>query len=351
MQKKQIIKILMTAALCMGLTGCIGKSSGGTLTQQGMEAIESGDYAAAGENFNQALAGGEDAVLAYRGLGLSLMGQANYEQALEAFEQALSYTDEKMPDTVEDIQLYKASAQFRLKDYEGTIDTCSTILENDDQMVDAYYLRGAGFLCQGSQDKAKVDFDQAAALTPKDYELYLNIYEVYQTQNLSGVGDEYLQTALNIAPSGVEDYYSIGRIYFYLGQYDEAQTALLSPVDQEYQPALYLMSRIYLEQEDYAHAKAMYETIQQKNGDSAEVYNGLALCSIAAGEYDEALTYISQGLALNENAGRQELLFNEIVAYEKKLDFGTAKVKAQAYVEAYPTDEAGQKEMDFLSSR
>ena len=46
-------------------------------------------------------------------------------------------------------------------------------------------------------------------------------------------------------------------------------------------------------------------------------YNGLALCAIADEDYDGALSYISQGLALDGTEGKQDLYFNEIVAYEK----------------------------------
>ena len=75
------------------------------------------------------------------------------------------------------------------------------------------------------------------------------------------------------------------------------------------------------------------------------------MCCLAAGEYDQAIQYIEQGLSLGEDTGKQELLFNEIVAYEKKLDFTTARVKAENYVALYPTDEAGQKEYTFLKTR
>lgn len=47
----------------------------------------------------------------------------------------------------------------------------------------------------------------------------------------------------------------------------------------------------------------------------------------------------------------QSLLFNEIVAYEKKLDFSTAQEKAVSYVGMYPEDEEAAKELDFLKSR
>ena len=47
----------------------------------------------------------------------------------------------------------------------------------------------------------------------------------------------------------------------------------------------------------------------------------------------------------------QSLLFNEIVAYEKKLDFATALTKAQEYVDMFPEDFAAKKELAFLKTR
>lgn len=351
MKNKKVMTAFLAAAMMMNMTGCAGKSTGGTMTKQGMEAIEALDYSGALADFEQAVTDGEDAVPALRGMGMAYMGMARYEEAIEAFNEALEYTDDKMEETVRDIQLYKASAQYRLKDYEATVETCDELLKDEAEVADAYYMRGASYLNMGYQDRAKEDFDQAVALTPEDYTLYLNIYEAFEKRNLSAVGDEYLQTALNIPPKDAEDYYCIGQIYYYLEQYEQAQSALISPVDEKYLPALHLMGRIYLAQEDYVHAKAMYETIQQESGESAETYNGLALCCLSAGEYDQAIQYIEQGLNVAADTEKQELLFNEIVAYEKKLDFTTARVKAENYVTLYPTDEAGQKELAFLKNR
>lgn len=336
----------------VSLNGCMGKERGGAFTAAGMEAIEKLDYTGALEEFQQALQSGEDFVLAYRGQGMAYMGLARYEEAVGAFAEALSYTDTKMPETIRDIQLYMASAQYRMKDYESTISTCTDILQDEDRpSADALYLRGASHLSQGSEAQAREDFDKAVALTPEDYTLYLNIYESYEAQNLSAVGDEYLQTALRIVPKKAEDYYCIGRIYFYLQQYEQAQTALLTPVEQRYLPALYLMGRIYLAQEDYGHARSMYETAQEENGETTQSLNGLALCCLEEGSYDQALEYIQRGLALEGESGKQELYFNEIAAYERKLDFATAREKAIEYVQRYPTDEAGQKELKFLATR
>ena len=60
---------------------------------------------------------------------------------------------------------------------------------------------------------------------------------------------------------------------------------------------------------------------------------------------------ISSGISIASDDEMQSLLFNEIVAYEKKLDFSTAQEKAVSYVGMYPEDEEAAKELDFLKSR
>ena len=47
----------------------------------------------------------------------------------------------------------------------------------------------------------------------------------------------------------------------------------------------------------------------------------------------------------------RDLLFNEIVVYEKQLDFATALTKTQEYVEMFPDDKDAAKELTFLQSR
>lgn len=339
---------IMFAALA--LTGCSAAVST-EKTDRGYDAVQDADYQTAEKDFETALTEGEDQVEAYRGLGIALMGQAKYREAVDAFSYALAATDDKMPDTVKDLLLYMESAQYRNADYQGTVRTADTALEIDDTLKEPYFYRGAAYLYQGEQDKAKTNFDYVVSLDPKNYSLYLNIYQVYSDCHLSGIGDEYLQTALGSQPESMEDWYHVGQIYFYLGQYDEAATALNKPVSGKYVPALSLMGQIYLAREDYDNAKAIYTQVNSIDQDSTDSYNGLALCALAQDDPDTALTYITQGLALPGNEGKQDLYFNEIVAYEKNLDFLTAKDKCQTYVENYPTDEKGQRELTFLNSR
>ena len=117
---------------------------------------------------------------------------------------------------------------------------------------------------------------------------------------------------------------------------------------------------VYLAQNDISNARTMFQNyVEASVGDSdtkdgyspAKGYNGLALCDIAEGNYDSALTNISSGITVSDTDDLQSLLFNEVIAYEKKLDFVSALDKAQTYVGMYPDDADGQKEVAFLKTR
>ncbi len=347
-----LISCIMVVFLALLTSGCAMGEATGEKTVQGNAALEEGNYQEAQELFFQAVSEGEQKFLACRGLGLAYLGLGDYESAVIAFNEALENADGRMPSNTEDVQLYLATAQYRLENYEDVINITTEILEASDQgNADAYFLRGASWLAEGETENAVYDFDAAITITPEDYDLYLNIYDCYRNVNLSGDGVAYLQAALDLKGMDTEYYYNQGRIYYYLENYEQAQQMLIGPVEEGYEPAMYLIGRVYLAEGDTLHATDIYQQIRETFGDSTESCNGLAMCAIQQENYDEALSYISEGLALEDSQAKQELYFNEIVAYEKKLDFDTAKEKARLYVERYPSDEAGKKEWKFLSTR
>lgn len=288
---------------------------------------------------------------AARNAGISYMDQAQYEQAVSSFEQAYVLCDEKMPETKIDISLYEAACQMKLEEYDSVKNTCTRILELGEN-ADAYYMRGVAFLKLGEADAAKADFDGAAVLDPNDYSMFLNIYRQYEEINQSAVGDQYLQQVLNNETTDSEDAYQKGCIYYYLGDYEKAASVLAKPVEEKMEKAMLLMGQVYLAQNDTQSAWVVYQQYKEKFGETAESYNGIALCDIADGDYDAALQDIQTGLSLDvSDSSKRDLLYNEIVVYEKKQDFETAKQKASEFMQLYPDDEAGQKEYDFLSTR
>lgn len=319
MKRMQYKSILAAAALAFALTGC--GSSGPSELEMARDA------------------------------GIAAMEQADYEGAVASFERAYSLCDEKMPQSKTDISLYQAACQYKLGNFEEVKNVCSRALLTVEN-ADAYYMRGAAFLQLGEMDAAKADFDQVALLAPDDYEMFLNIYRQYEALNQSALGDIYLQQALNNDNVEMEDYFQKGRIYYYLGDYAKAQEMLARPAEAKHKEAMILMGKVYLKLDDSAHARNVYQQYMESYEKDAAGYCGAALCEIADGNYDAALAAVESGLALEGNEeAKRDLLYNQIVAYEGKRDFETAKQLAAQFVEQYPDDEEGKKEYDFLSTR
>ena len=179
----------------------------------------------------------------------------------------------------------------------------------------------------------------------------IQIYEAYLDKDMEADGTRYLEAALSSEAKDAQDHCDRGRVYYYMEDYSNAKKELLEATKKDNTEALLLLGMVYLAQDDVENAQAMYKQYISAVGDSAKGYNGLALCDIRSGDYDSALDNITKGLPTATTDEMQSLLFNEIVAYEKKLDFATALTKVQEYIEMFPEDSAAKKERAFLKTR
>lgn len=66
------------------------------------------------------------------------------------------------------------------------------------------------------------------------------------------------------------------------------------------------------------------------------MYAQYAAIALDEDRLEDALNYIETGKQLEDQSNIRELLFDEIVYYEKMKDYNTAYEKAKAFVEAYP---------------
>jgi tetratricopeptide (TPR) repeat protein len=133
--------------------------------------------------------------------------------------------------------------------------------------------------------------------------------------------------------------------------YEKAKKELTTAANQDDTEELLLLGKVYLGQNDISNARSMYQEYIAQTGSSAKGYNGLAQCDIADGNYSDALENISKGLEIATTEEMQDLLSNEIVVYERQLDFQTALEKAREYLALFPNDESISRELIFLKSR
>ena len=348
MKKIRLIMLpVMLLMLCM-LTGCSEKN---TKTEEGMQLLETLQYSAALEVFDEAQEAGENMRLISRGRGIAYLGEAKYEEAKECFLLSLSLSNGFLQDIDYDINFYLAESYVGLGEYEEAEAVYSSILALDEQPR-AYYLRGNVRLLQGSFTAGQDDFAKAIALSPKDVDLVIRIYSVLEANGYAQDGQEYLQNALDSYEKNMTPL-NKGKIYYFMGQYQTAAVSLeeaRSKDNNDAEASLYL-GKAYEAVGEYNYATNVYENYLARNPDNAVLYNQLAICKMKLGDYEGALVCVQAGMQIGDATMMQSLAYNEIVAYEYLGQFQKAQALIYGYLENYPTDEEALRESIFLATR
>ena len=340
---------MLAAGLGMTLlTGCGGENK--KTYEQANTDLEQGNYDYALNEYQACISAGYKLSQSYRGSGIVKLRTGDYQGAIDDLTSALN--DEKTGRSDQkDILEYRAAAELKAELYDQAMADCQTLAEDYSLNANDYYLTGCVALAMDSYDEASSNFSEAYG-SDSTYEMAIQIYEAYLTQDMEADGTRYLEAALKTEAKTADDYCERGKVYYYMQDYDNARTELTTASEKGSTEAALILGMVYMAQGDTANARSFYQQYIDADGeDPAKGYNGLALCDIADGDYDSALQNISQGLGDATSDEMRDLLFNEIVVYEKKLDFSTALSKAQEYVQTFKDDEAAAKELTFLQSR
>lgn len=343
MRKKQILLACLAALV---LTGCGGKKE--EIYRQAGESLESGDYKSALQGYEASIAEEVHLGQSYRGAGIAQLELGNYGAAAEYFDSALA--QKNLSDKIRrDILQYKVTAYYKDGQYEAAMAGCQDLseYEMDEQ---SYFLTGKTALALDSYDEASRSFQYAYGADPT-YETAIEIYQAYLEKEMEADGTQYLENSLNNQPSSAQDYYDRGRVYYLMEDYGNAQKELIEAMNKGSKEAVLLMAKAYLAQNDISNARAMYQQYIAENEESAKGYIGLALCDIKDGQYESALSNLSQGLQFAGEEDMQDLLYNQMVVYEKLQDYSSAYSKVQEYLEKYPGDQEAEKERIYLSTR
>lgn len=344
------IKASWILAACAGiclLSGCSREKQ--ELFKQAEKDFEQGSYAYALEEYQASAAGGWKMAESYRGAGICSMRLGQYEDAVAFFTNALNC--EKVSKSLgQDILAYRAAAEWNAGLLDDAMADCQTLASEYTMNADTWYLTGKVALAMDSYDEAADNF-RAAYEAESTYDMAIDIYEAYLDRDMEADGTKYLETALETEAKDAQDHCDRGRVYYYMEDYTNARKELIQASNDGNSEALLLLGKVYLASDDVSNARSMYNDYISAEGASGAGYNGLALCDIAEGNYADALTNINNGLPSATTEEMQDLLHNEIVIYEKQLDFGTALQKVREYLEFFPEDEEMAREKIFLESR
>lgn len=294
---------------------------------------------------------GQKEELSYRELGIASMQKGDYAEAVIAFDSALSHCDGKISKTEIDICYYKAAALYASGDAEGALNTYDDLIEYDKKDANAYYLRGCLRLKNGDMDGAKADFANAVTYNASDFELYINIYQNLAAYNLIAEGEEYLNKAFSIKGNDAASLAGRGKVYYLLGENQNALTELETAVEAGSIDAKFTIAQVYEAMGDSATAETYYKAYVDSGAADASAMCALAELEMAKQNYGAALDYVKQGLAMDEVPNRRQLMQNEVICLEYTGDFDGAWNVMEEYMSLYPDDMEALREYIFLKNR
>lgn len=350
--KKLLIALLTGAMVMTGLTGC-ARTDAKTAYEDGCAALQSGRYKTAEKSFNDVLKTKYYKAEAYRGLGLSQLSDRDYADACISLEKSLLDSSGQSASFIRDVNLYLAFARTHNDEDNKAEQIYNSLLKKNPKDSEVYFLRGRMRLTNQKFSAARKDFNRAVEINP-DYDLYINIYQVYQSMSISGDGSRFLEQALKkVKSDGQNSQYERALVNYYLKNYQDARNELVKIVkkDDTNAKAVFLLGEVYLAMDDVDDARALYKGHVNDAKNAASAYNGLVLCDLAQKDYTSAMRNCKAGLELNDSHANQGLLFNQIAIYENQKEWKEARKLAKAYVARYPTDEAGNREYAFLKTR
>lgn len=287
---------------------------------------------------------------AYRQYGINCMENGNYEEAVDAFQKALDQSAGTVGEKEVDICFYKAEAQYLSGDTDGALATYDALIKYN-QTAEAYYLRGSLYFMLGQSEDALNDYATAVSKDKNDYELYIGIYESMAAYGMASEGQYYLNEALNIKGDKAYDNMQKGRIYFLLGDSQNAVSLLTKAVEDGSDEANYYLAEVYAAIGDSEKSDACFAAYLDSG-----IADSVDLCEMgerqmANGDYEHALTYFTAALDMEEVPNKQVLMKDIVVVYENTGDFASAKEMLESYLELYPSDEEAEKELVFLETR
>lgn len=292
----------------------------------------------------------EENQLTYRQKGISLMENGKYEDALVEFQNALDLSLGEIEEEEIDICFYKAEALYQLGDVEGAMKTYSAILEVEKD-AKAYFLRGNLYYSLGNEENALNDYAAAIEHAPKEYELYIGVYEALIAHGKEQEALEYLNKALEIKGNSAYDKMQKGRIQFLLGEQDTAIALLEEAIKGKETEGYFYLAEI---QEALGNIQAAEENItayvESGKVDSYNLFK-VANAQLGKGNYAMAIQCLNQALTLETVPNKQMILKTLIIAHEQNRDFTAAKELMTEYIEAYPDDAEAMREFTFLETR
>lgn len=251
----------------------------------------------------------------YFGLGLAYAGLEKFDEAIEAYQQAIQYAPEWAH-----IHAALGAGYANLHRYDEALDAYKTSrdLKPDDAMI--HHQLGNIYNKRGKRSEAIAHQQRAIAILPTLASAHYQLGLLYSQENRLPEAISAYETAYSADPELIEALYNLAQVHIRNGnkqaarekmQLFEKQKAVVKPI-QDLRGALQRtieptqragilanIGRIYLKSEHYEKAVSEYEKAIALNPKAVEAYNGVGIAYAMLTRYSDAIDAQNTALQLN----------------------------------------------------
>lgn len=199
--------------------------------QQGLQALNNGDYETAIRNFQLATERDDRHLQAYLSIGDVYSGQNNYLVAETYYNKVLQYDPQSVPalTALANMQAKRGNQREAISLYRKVLEiepgnqfAAEQVAAVTRELFEQHYQQGRAYKDANDLKAATTEFQKAYSVTPENVELGVEIGNLFLQQKDYVMADGYFQQILSAQPDYVPAVIGAGKVQLRLRHYDEA---------------------------------------------------------------------------------------------------------------------------------
>jgi tetratricopeptide (TPR) repeat protein len=219
----------------------------------------------------------------------------------------------KFPESTE--TLMKLSELFFIvKQYQKAIETINKALRINENIANAYYLKGSIYRESGDTGKAISSLETAVEQDNNFADAYYDLGVIFASRK-NPLAFDYYKNTLRINPNYMDAYYAKAKLLQDLEKYDEAIAEYVSLLnkDKTYNQANYNLGAIYLDiKKDYKKAIDYFTKAIELNNQWPNAYFARGYCYAQLGDKENAISDYKKCLSIDEDFSEAKIGLREL---------------------------------------
>lgn len=258
----------------------------------------------------------------FRQDGIEKLDSGDYAGAIEAFDTALEKSGKKSETFNADVLRYRAEAEYKLRDYEAALHTYGLLAEMEPKTPLYQYAASMCYARLGDTDQAIASYEAGDALETEKTAGTGRLEALTMAGGACVDAGEY-EKAMSLYETALKEGIKHGQIYNQMG--------LCQMAEKDYQGAL----------DSFEQG---YETFVTGHNLGSGAEAAQAAAALAGGEDGQAAPASDLSLL-------KELVYNRAVAYEYLSQYQKALELFEDYVNVFGSNEDAEHEIAFLKTR